>query len=76
MPILLVTATYTSIDKVILELYGGPLRANENWFFNGTKLEVVSCYKYLGSMFTPKLVWSMCQKVLATQAKCGMNVFN
>ena len=51
---------------------GGPLRKNEAWYFKGKKLEVVSSYKYLGTMFTPKLSWSLCQKTLSTQAQRGL----
>lgn len=29
-------------------------------------------YKYLGTMFTPKLVWTRCQKTLALQAQKGL----
>ncbi len=60
--------------KVMVFRNGGPLRANEKWYFNGKKLEVVSGYKYLGAMFTPKLVWTLCQKTLATQAKKGLHL--
>lgn len=58
--------------KLMVFRGGGPLRQNEKWFYNGTKLETVSCYKYLGSLFTPKLVWSACQKSLCAQAKRGL----
>lgn len=51
---------------------GGPLRENEKWFFNGKLLDVVNGYKYLGTVFTPKLVWTQCQKTLATQARKGL----
>ncbi len=61
-----------SKTKVMVFRNGGPLRQNEKWFYNGVRLEVVSAYKYLGSMFTPKLVWSLCQKTLATQALRGL----
>ena len=51
---------------------GGPLRLNEKWFFQGKPIEVVSAYKYLGCMFTPKLIWTHCQKTLSSQAKKGL----
>ena len=65
-------AVHFSKTKVMVFRNGGPLRQNEKWFFNGTRLEVVSSYKYLGSMFTPKLVWTLCKKTLASQAKKGL----
>lgn len=58
--------------KVVVFRNGGPLRHNEKWFYNGTQLEVASCYKYLGSLFTPKLIWSGCQRTLCAQAKRGL----
>lgn len=51
---------------------GGPLRQNENWFYKGKAVQTVSCYKYLGIMFTPKLVWTLCQSTLAQQARKGL----
>ena len=61
-----------SKSKVMVFRNGGPLRKNEAWYFKGKKLEVVSSYKYLGTMFTPKLSWSLCQKTLSTQAQRGL----
>ena len=60
--------------KVVVFRNGGPLRQNEKWFFNGEKLEVVSIYKYLGAMFTTKLVWTQCQRTLAIQARKGLHL--
>ena len=51
---------------------GGPLRKNETWYFEGKKIEVVSIYKYLGTIFTPKLVWTSCKKTFAAQAQKGL----
>ena len=61
-----------SKTKVMVFRNGGTLRQNEKWYFNGSRLEVVSMYKYLGVVFTPKLVWSECQKTLAMQAQRGL----
>jgi hypothetical protein len=60
--------------KVMVFRNGGPLRANERWFYNGVKLEVVSAYKYLGGIFTTKLVWTECQRTLAIQARRGLHL--
>jgi len=48
----------TDKSKVMVYRNGGPLRHYERWYFKGTKLEVVSNYKYLGLYSTPKLCWS------------------
>jgi hypothetical protein len=61
-----------SKTKVMVFRNGGPLRHNERWFLNGNILEVVSSYKYLGSLFTPRLVWSLSQSTLATQSRRGL----
>jgi hypothetical protein len=63
-----------NISKTAVMVFrnGGPLRENEKWYFRGEPLRVVSFYKYLGAMFTPKLVWTMCQKTLASQARKGL----
>lgn len=58
--------------KVMVFRNGGPLRNNEKWYYNGKLMEVVNGYKYLGVIFTPKLVWTQCQKTLSTQAKKGL----
>ena len=54
--------------KVLVFRNGGPLRKYEKWFYNGNSIETVSFYKYLGLVFTPKLVWSKAQNCLASQA--------
>lgn len=58
--------------KVMVFRNGGPLRENEKWWFCGKPLKVVNGYKYLGTVFTPKLVWTQCQKTLASQARKGL----
>lgn len=60
--------------KVMVFRNGGPLRRNEKWYFNNELLEVVNGYKYLGTLFTPKLSWSQSQKILAAQAQKGINM--
>ena len=41
---------------------GGKIKNNEKWWFDGTPIEVVDFYKYLGVLFTSNLNWSMCKK--------------
>ena len=48
---------------------GGVLRKNEQWFYKGEKIEVVSRYKYLGIFFSAKLKWSLAKQTLATRAQ-------
>lgn len=55
--------------KVVVFRNGEPLRSYEKWYFNGEQIETVSFYKYLGIIFTPKLVWSRAQTCLASQAR-------
>ena len=43
--------------KIIVFRNGGFLRENERWYFEGKQIEVVSAYKYMGLMETPKLNW-------------------
>ena len=54
--------------KIIVFRNGGILKQAEKWFYMRKPVDVVSFYKYLGIYFTPKLVWSKTQDVLALQA--------
>ena len=47
-----------NIDKIEIIVFrnGGILRRYETCFYQGNPIEVVSCYKYMGLLFTPKLV--------------------
>lgn len=60
-----------NLDKTKIMVFrnGGPLRQNKKWFLDGTQIEVINQYKYLGMIFTPKLIWTACQKTLAAQAR-------
>ena len=53
---------------------GGYLRKNEKWFYNGEKMEVVPYFKYLGLMISSRLMWSMAQRTLASQASKGVSL--
>ena len=54
--------------KFVVSRNGGPLRRYEKWKFDDFKLEVVTCYKYLGLLLSSRNSWYMCQKPLASQA--------
>jgi hypothetical protein len=54
--------------KVMTFRNGGPLRSNEQWYFNDVTLENVTYYKYLGLLVSNRLVWTKAQQTLAAQA--------
>jgi len=60
-------------SKIMVFRNGGPLRANESWTYKGVKLETVPFYKYLGSYFTPKLLWTKTKEILSLQALKAVN---
>ena len=62
-------------SKIIVFRNGGPLKTAERWTYNDVPLEVVSYYKYLGLIFTPKLVWTKATKTIADQAKKSIFMF-
>ena len=47
---------------------GGFLRRDEKWFYKGKPIEVVSAYKYMGLLFTPKLVRTRAKENLVDKA--------
>ena len=49
------------IKKIVFR-NSGTLKTNEEWLYKGEKIQVVSFYKYLGMLMTPKLIWSKLQK--------------
>ena len=55
--------------KIVVLRNGGFLRNNEKWYYNGHSVETVSSYKYMGILFTPKLVWTKAKEELAAQTK-------
>ena len=55
--------------KIMVFRRGGVLRKNEQWFYKGEKIEVVSRYKYLGIFFSTNLKWSLAKQTLETQAQ-------
>ena len=54
--------------KIIVFRNGGFLRRDEKWFYQGKPIEVVSAYKYMGLLFTPKLVWTRAKENLVDKA--------
>ena len=62
--------------KIMVFRNGGILKQTEKWFYQGTEIEIVSIYKFLGVYFTPKLIWTKIKEVLAMQAqKAASSVF-
>lgn len=55
---------------------GGTLRRNEQWFYNGSRLETVRYYKYLGITFSTRLSWSPALKTLCLQSKRALIKIN
>ena len=60
-----------NLDKTKIMVFrnGGIVKHIEKWFFQGTEIEIVSLYKYLGLYFTPKLIWTKTKEILSMQAK-------
>ena len=58
-----------SKTKVITFRNGGPLRCTERIFLNGSQLECIGYYKYLGIVFTSRLCWSVPLQTLSAQAE-------
>ena len=69
------TGMQINIDKSKIMVFrnGRPLRAYESWTYKGVKLETVPFYKYLGSYFTPKLLWTKTKQILSLQALKAVN---
>ena len=44
--------------KIMVFRNGGIVKQTEKWLYQGTEIEIVSIYKYLGLYFTTKLIWS------------------
>ena len=54
--------------KIMVLRRGGPLRNNEEWYFDSRKIEIVSTYKYLGLIMSSTLCWARTVTTLTTQA--------
>ena len=55
--------------KIVVFRNGGFLRSNEKWFYQGQRVETVASYKYMGLLFTPKLIWTKAKEELVAQAR-------
>ena len=55
--------------KIMVFRNGGIVNQTEKWLYQGTEIEIVTIYKYLGLYFIPKLIWSKSNEILAMQAK-------
>ena len=51
---------------------GGCLALRETWHFDGSKLELVNQYKYLGVIFSTGLTFSFALEDMAKSAKKGV----
>lgn len=60
---------HLSKTKIIVLGRGEFLRSNEKWYYQGLQVDTVSNYKYMGILFTPKLIWTKAKEELAAQAK-------
>lgn len=59
--------------KVMVFRNGGKLAKNETWKLNGTKLEVVNEYKYLGFWFSTRGTFGTHAKNLSNKARLTTN---
>ena len=66
----------TDKTKVMVCRNGGPLRRIETWNLGNEKVEPTSYYKYLGVVFSSRLVWSKTVQTLADQAQKAINMLN
>jgi hypothetical protein len=60
-----------SKSNIVVFRNGGHLAANEKWFYEGHRLEVVNAYKYLGIIVSTRLTYSHALKDMANRARIG-----
>ena len=58
-----------SKTKVMVFRNGGIVRRDEQFFYNGNRLECVPHYKYLGITFSSRLSWTPALNTMCTQSK-------
>ena len=56
-------------SNILVFRKGGYLEVREKWFFNGSEMQVVNAYRYLGIYFSTKLSFSTACKDIASKAK-------
>ena len=61
--------------NIIVFRNGGIIKRNEMWYLNGKQLKTVTYYKYLGLVFSSKLVRSKATYTLASQARKAIALF-
>ena len=54
--------------QVVVFRNGGVVKRLEKWYYKGNKLDVVSCYRFLGINFSSRGIWFKAQQTLADQA--------
>lgn len=59
-------------SKIVVFRNGGHIAANERWFYNGDRLDVVNEYKYLGVIFSTRLSFSYSMEDMALRARKGV----
>ena len=62
--------------KIMVFRNGGNLRENEKWFYNGSELETVNEFNYLGMLFNYNGKFNLTQKQLADQGRKAMFALN
>jgi len=62
--------------KIMVFRNGGTLRKNERWYFDGTRVETVTYYKYLGITFSSRLKWTQALKTLSLQSNRALIKIN
>ena len=70
------TTKYILERKVNVYRNGGIIKQNEKCFFDGTKIEIVKYYKYLGVLFSSRLSCSPAQSFLASQGSKALFLIN
>lgn len=62
---------YVNFDKskIVIFRNGGYISPKEKWFYNGQKLQIVNCYKYLGIIFSSGLTFSYALEDMAVRAR-------
>lgn len=60
--------------KIMVFRRGGVVRKVEKWYYKGEPLEIVTYFKYMGLLYSNRLIWSAAKRNLAQQATKAMSV--